>query len=556
MLIERVPTVAFGLTVLATTCAAVGAGEASAGGAPPSACAGHATSKLLVHGNLPRGSYISSWDPRDPVATSAMSIDVTLYVADGYPIVSSIHFVNEGGFFTYHVLAGSAHTELGSGALYFDAAGALQYEKELQPLRLVGPDGLEAPLHHLFGTPASRGGSGLDGMTSVPNTWSEIRAIEHDGSARLVGYSCSDGRDDEDIGKATLEAAPLALIACPGRATTRVAIRANLSADAPIVGVPSGPVELEASAGFATSFMATDDAHTLGAFDVFFTRLAELEWEYRVLLQGEEARPEVAHGTLAFHADGTLNHVDVAQPFRFPDPSGAPGVPIALDFGTPTFDGGTGANGVTAFRMASFLRSVEPDGIPPSVDSVCPTNPAPPPYLDFPAPLDAGRYQSSFQPSPACAGAMTRSGALSLLFDSNLPIADASWDPRAPLGPSELTSSAVLYDSTLRAIPVNVRTWRISERSWEVHVLTREGPDPVERATARVDADDSGLFVAHVEGNLRFSLSLPDGREGPPIDLQLPIPLDQGGSTILSVPGFSWISLSVNGSAAGNCVTP
>jgi hypothetical protein len=516
-------------------------------------CPGRATRRLRMRGNLHPGMGFSSpWLPSEPEAASHTWSDVLLFAAEGYPIATTFYFGNQGGFFTYHVLAGSAGVEIGSGALYFDASGALQYVKELRPLRLVGPDGVEAPLGNVFGTPTSKGGTGLDGMTSE-STWDQISAIEQDGAPRIAGHSCPDGVAAETNDEGDAATAPVGLTACPGRPSTRVAIQANLSAIGPILSMPWDPLDPATTSSFGTSFLATGAGHALAAFDLFFRRVSHNQWEYLVSLQSEQPRPEVGRGMLEFHGDGTLSRVEVAEPLRFPDPSGAPGAPIVLDFGTPTFDGGSGVGGVTAYPMASFLISSEQDGTRPSIDSSCPVVAVPPRYMDFPAPLDSSRYYASLQPVPACAGAMSRYGSLSLLFDSNLPIDDASWDPRAPLGASELIASAMVYDSALRAIPLNVRARRISHSSWEVRVSTDERGELVERAAAVIDVDDSGLLAAHIEGELRVSLPLDDGREGSSIDLELPTPLDEGGNSVVSIPGQSFIGLWVNGSAATGC---
>jgi hypothetical protein len=94
----------------------------------------------------------------------------------------------------------------------------------------------------------------------------------------------------------------------------------------------------------------------LAAFHLHFRRLALRKWDYRVLLQTDGEQPELSRGMLAFDADGALAQVDVYQPLHFPDRGGNGGQPIALDFGTPTKQLGTGVEGVTSFDGCSPAR--------------------------------------------------------------------------------------------------------------------------------------------------------------------------------------------------------
>jgi flagellar hook protein FlgE len=531
--------------------------NAVSGGDPaPPSCPGRATRHLRIGGTLSPAASWTTWDPADPDGTSNMSTTAPIYTGAGMRLMPTIYFGRDAGFSTYHVLIDGSLEDLGSGALFFDAEGALEHVKELTPFRMPGADGFEPPFRHVFGTPTSERGTGLDGMTALAG-WGTVSRIDQDGAPRVMGYACprapeSLAADDTALPIGDTELPP-ELVPCPARATQRVTIRANLAAQSPSGNAAVSGPGAAPSASFVTTFLAYDASDMAAAFELYFQQIADRRWQYRVFLQTDGTSPELGHGELTFDTLGALASVDVTLPLRFPTTDGSVGSPITLDLGTPTAEQGSGVDGVTAFAMGSFLRSITHDGRPAHIGG-CAQATAPAPLQEIGEPFSSEHWVDSHWPEPACAGASTHLVSIGALFDTRTPIAEVPWDPRAPKGPSDVWSSVLLRDDRLRLVRLELRAQHVAPSSWMVHVLTTDGGPLIERATLRLD-ETSGI-LAHIEGDRSIHLPLVDGRPGPPIELDFGTPLDEEGlrpGTLIATETSSQIFFWASGSPASDC---
>jgi len=174
---------------------------------------------------------------------------------------------------------------------------------------------------------------------------------------RLQGYGADAAGD---VGSALGDLA-VGAASSPPRPTERVLLRANLNADAELVGAWD-PAQASATSNFSTSVTAYDAIGRAHQIEVYFRKTADGAWEWHALADGAGLEggtagtpAEVASGTLSFDADGKLTGGTQASTFQ---PRGAAG-PQALqfDFGTA---GGTSA--ITQFADTSAVSFVSQDG--------------------------------------------------------------------------------------------------------------------------------------------------------------------------------------------------
>jgi len=159
------------------------------------------------------------------------------------------------------------------------------------------------------------------------------------------------------------------------RATSTLALKANLQADAEII--PGGFDGSSFDTAFATSNFTTSQKvfDSLGAshtLNFFFTKTSDNNWSYAVGIDAGEAGGTqgdlsvIGSGTLTFNPDGSLQA-------QAPDPgvatvtfNGANAQNITLGFGTPNPDPvanpGQGIDGVTQFAGPSAVSFQSQDG--------------------------------------------------------------------------------------------------------------------------------------------------------------------------------------------------
>jgi flagellar hook protein FlgE len=152
------------------------------------------------------------------------------------------------------------------------------------------------------------------------------------------------------------------------QATANVTVKANLQADAALVG-PFSPANPTGTSNFSTATNVYDSLGSAHSVQIFFTRTAAGAWSWNALTDGAELTggtpgtlTSVASGTLAFDTAGKLATVTQAATFN---PIGAVNPqPLAFDFGDPTggVPAGTGVAGMTQFSAPSAATFIGQDG--------------------------------------------------------------------------------------------------------------------------------------------------------------------------------------------------
>ena len=159
----------------------------------------------------------------------------------------------------------------------------------------------------------------------------------------------------------------------PPRATTAIAIQANLDARSPIQTFDILDPEGTASASTSISVWDSDGgAHTL---DVYFGNQGGYLHEVNVVVDGGDlagGTPGVptliGTGWLQFTVDGAL-YSEVLPRLEISFVSGASNQTIDLNFGTSIEEGSHGLDGTTDFAWETAVYAQTQDGLPPGVGS-------------------------------------------------------------------------------------------------------------------------------------------------------------------------------------------
>ena len=162
------------------------------------------------------------------------------------------------------------------------------------------------------------------------------------------------------------------------RATNSVTIKANLQADAPILGmgIPSDglfdPANPGLTSNFSTSLTLYDAMGAAHQTQVFFHKNAANTWDWHAMTDGgglTSGTPgvlqEIASGALTFDGQGRLtgSTTDAGAGAPVFDPIAPGGTqPLAFNFGDPVPGGGTGLAGITQFASASASTFIGQDG--------------------------------------------------------------------------------------------------------------------------------------------------------------------------------------------------
>jgi flagellar hook protein FlgE len=157
--------------------------------------------------------------------------------------------------------------------------------------------------------------------------------------------------------------------ALPPMASTKMAITANLDANATAPALPWDPTNPSSTSNFSTSMQVFDSLGNTHAVDVYFVKTAANAWDYHAVVDGGQlaggtagTNVEVGTGSLAFTTAGALNSVTTTTAISASFNGATPGQEIALNFGTPIASGGTGLDGSTQFGSPSSIASQSQDG--------------------------------------------------------------------------------------------------------------------------------------------------------------------------------------------------
>jgi flagellar hook protein FlgE len=152
------------------------------------------------------------------------------------------------------------------------------------------------------------------------------------------------------------------------RATTGITLKANLSAEAPIVTAPWNPAQAAATSSFSSSATVYDSLGKDTQVQLYFRRTGASTWEYHALVDGAvqggaAGTPvEITTGTntLTFDTEGKLQAIATGACTL--SPTGANSQPLTFDLGDAVGAGGTGLGGITQFAAASAATFVGQDG--------------------------------------------------------------------------------------------------------------------------------------------------------------------------------------------------
>ncbi|MEY2932415.1 MAG: hypothetical protein RL033_3164 [Pseudomonadota bacterium] len=157
--------------------------------------------------------------------------------------------------------------------------------------------------------------------------------------------------------------------AVPANPTGALDLTMNLNSEQ---AVPTQPFDLQApdsTASFGTSIQVFDSLGAPRSLSVFFNKLGDNQWEYRVLASGDELNPtlpgqnvEVGSGQIAFNTDGALQTFTESLPVDVSFAGATPNQNITLSIGTSVDDGGTGLEGATQFAMDNGVSAQSQDG--------------------------------------------------------------------------------------------------------------------------------------------------------------------------------------------------
>lgn len=157
----------------------------------------------------------------------------------------------------------------------------------------------------------------------------------------------------------------------PAQKTSDLTFAVNLDASAPAQTQPFDAQQPSETATYGSSIQVFDSLGAPHSLDVYFNKLGDNSWEYRVLTKGDDLDPaqagvnvEVGSGTIAFNTDGALQTFAPAQAMSLDFVGATPGQNIALDLGASIDDGGSGLTGATQFGMGSGVSAQSQDGYP------------------------------------------------------------------------------------------------------------------------------------------------------------------------------------------------
>jgi flagellar hook protein FlgE len=156
------------------------------------------------------------------------------------------------------------------------------------------------------------------------------------------------------------------------QATANITLKANLQADAAIVGTGAppafDPLNPSTTSNFSTSMTVYDSLGASHSVQAFFHKSAAGTWDWHAMTDGAGLTggtagtlTQIANGTLNFDAQGRLTSETQASTFN---PLGATqNQALNFNFGDPTSVGtGTGLAGVTQFASTSASTFLGQDG--------------------------------------------------------------------------------------------------------------------------------------------------------------------------------------------------
>jgi flagellar hook protein FlgE len=186
--------------------------------------------------------------------------------------------------------------------------------------------------------------------------------VNPDGLA-LQGYKMlANGQLSSQLGPITLQTAALS-----PKTTSTLNVTANLDANATPPATPWDPQNPANTSNFSTTLNVFDSLGNSHQVSVYFENTGANSWNYHLVANGGEVQggttgqnDEFGTGTLSFNTNGSLQATtSTGGSLTF---NGAQAQTIAVNFGTPVANGGTGLDGTTQFGNPSAVSAQSQDG--------------------------------------------------------------------------------------------------------------------------------------------------------------------------------------------------
>lgn len=499
-------------------------------------CAGRRTTRLAIAGNLdPDTLEIEApFDVHAAANTAHFSSTFTIF--DGGVLDTlEVYFRRGARAWEYHAL--NREVEVGSGSLVFDEEGALSHLERSQALLLPGLE--REPLGLFLGTPLDEGGTGRDGITSMPGP-STLSYAEVDGAPTSIGAACPDSVS----GAAPSSRAPV----CAPARTTRIAVVANLPSGTKLSGTWNA-LQPEATSAHRAQLFAYDSSGAAAKMDLYFRRLTQQKWEYRVLLGGNEPGRELGRGQLLFNLDGSLARHEQGAALRLPS-AGAEADVIELDFGRGSEEGGSGVDGTTSLPQPTWVQHISRDGHAASFAACSSAFPSGT-ENDVPAAFWRDVYGETPAPLPVEPGRMTTWIRVSVCVTPTTAVVSDAFDPANAFLGVDAVFAVRVWDAHLTETNLNLFLRHEAARTWRGYWI---GPTGLLPHVLRLDFSETGSLAAW-GGAHELRLPLPGGRPGPAIRLSLVGALDAQGVEQTATPAWcsdpSWWDIAADGQASG-----
>jgi len=259
-------------------------------------------------------------------------------------------FLGEGG------TGAGAGSRLGSVAQVF-TQGSLQQTGNATDVALTGEGffAVAGSVNGMTGTFYSRAGTFHFDLAGT--------LVDTSGLAVLGRPALPDGTIATGIGPLSVPSA-----AVPASPSSALELALNLNAAL----APAQPFDVQSpgtTASFGTSIEVFDSLGAPHSLGVYFNKLGDNQWEYRVLASGDELNPnqpglavEVGSGQIAFTTDGAMQTFSPGQAIDVSFAGATPNQGITVSLGPSIDDGGTGLEGATQFAMDSGVSAQSQNG--------------------------------------------------------------------------------------------------------------------------------------------------------------------------------------------------
>jgi flagellar hook protein FlgE len=151
------------------------------------------------------------------------------------------------------------------------------------------------------------------------------------------------------------------------RATTKLAVTANLDANTPVATVPWNAQDPAGTSSSSVTISVYDSLGNARSLDVYFRKTMSNTWEWHAVAKSSDVTSgtgtytEVGSGTLGFTTNGALSASNVTSPIAV-NWNGAAAQSITADFGSAIGAAGSGLDGVTQFASPFGVSSQSQDG--------------------------------------------------------------------------------------------------------------------------------------------------------------------------------------------------